>query len=1026
MRIADLPVVNDRSAEKVDVSGLRAALTASLEGEVRFQRLDRALYSTDASVYQIVPLGVVLPRTEADVVATWKVCRQLDVPLTARGGGTSQAGQCIGPGIILDCSKYLNHIVEIHAAERWARVQPGCVLDELNQHVKSLGLQFAPDISTANRATIGGMIANNSSGTHSLLYGKTIDHVLELKVLLADGTMAHLRPLDEAELEAKCRQQDLEGEGYRTVLRLAAEHADEIERRFPKILRRVGGYNLDWFRRAELRKEPGYVGAETRPLTRLGSPQDSPNLFNLAHLFVGSEGTLGLVLEAKLRLVALPKAKAVLVIQFRDLLEALAATPPILTHWPAAVEVMDKYILDSTKLNPEAARLRDFVQGDPAAILIVEFYGDRAEDLPGRIEALEADLRQEGFGNHYHRAFEAPAQARIWKLRTLALGLSMAEKGDAKAISFVEDSAVDPNHLRDYIAEFLDIIARHGTTAGVYAHASVGCLHVRPVINLKTVEGVRRFQAIADDVSDLVLQYGGALSGEHGDGLVRSPFQEKMFGPVLYQAFRQIKQAFDPHNLFNPGKIVDAPPLASNLRFGPAYVTAEVPTTFDFTAEGGLARAAELCAGVGECRKRRGGTMCPSYRATCEEQHSTRGRANALRLALTGQLGLAGLTDPAVKKVFDLCLECKACKSECPTNVDMARLKAEVLHQYFQKHGLPWRNWLFGNIRRLAAWGSTFPRLFNWMMRHPFVRLLNDRLLGIDRRRRPPALARRALGKQVPKDAGRFSRQVLLFPDTFVTYYEPDLARMMAELLGRAGWNLVYGFPEALGGYSLRCCGRPLISNGMLDEAVKNAAHNVRGLYPWAAQGRPILACEPSCILTIKDDYPALLRGQMRRKAEVVARQCQTFDEFFLGRAGGVSPLMTDFRSMASNNQEADAPRLPKKVLVQAHCHERSLVGVEATLRLLRGIPGAEVIDLDAGCCGLAGSFGYEKEHYDISRLVGEQGLFPAIRQADAQTMIVASGFSCRLQIEHFTGRKATHPAELLWRLLTPDKPSSP
>ncbi|HYT94551.1 MAG TPA: FAD-linked oxidase C-terminal domain-containing protein, partial [Gemmataceae bacterium] len=711
------------ATEPVDLLRLRDALAERFQGEMRFDRLGRALYSTDASVYQIVPLGVLLPKTADDIALALDVCRTFRVPLTARGGGTSQAGQCIGPGLVLDCSKYLHRVLEINAAERWARVEPGCVLDDLNLAVKPNGLQFAPDISTSNRATIGGMVANNSSGTHSVIHGKTLDHVLALKILLADGSVIEAGPVTEAKLRAKTAQRDLEGAAYRAVQQLAAEHADEIERRYPKILRRVGGYNLDLF-------------APRRPEDNGSAPP-----FNLAGLFVGSEGTLGVTLEAKVRLIELPKAKAVLVVQFADLLDALAATPAILTHGPAAVEVLDRYILDSTKLNPEASRLRDFIQGDPGAILLIEFYGDRAEDLPPRLDALEADLKRRGHGDHLHRATDNAEQGRIWKLRKAALGLSMAEKGDAKAISFVEDTAVAPERLRDYIAEFLGVIKRHGTTAGVYAHASVGCLHVRPVIDLKTAEGVSKFEAIAGEVAELVLKYGGALSGEHGDGLVRSPFQEKMYGPALYGAFRELKRTLDPLGLLNPGKIVDAPPLATNLRYGPAYVTPDVPTTFDFSADGGLARAAELCAGVGECRKKRDGSMCPSYQATRDEQHSTRGRANTLRLALTGQLGLNGLTDPAVKEALDLCLECKACKSECPTNVNMARLKAEFLHQYYRERGLPWRNWLFGRVARLSRLGWYFHRLWNLGTRSRFARWLNEKVFSIDRRRIPPAIA---------------------------------------------------------------------------------------------------------------------------------------------------------------------------------------------------------------------------------------------------------------------------------------------
>jgi FAD/FMN-containing dehydrogenase/Fe-S oxidoreductase len=986
MSVTPLPLVSPPAARAnpVDVEGFRAALAGGLAGEARFDRLSRALYSTDASVYQVVPLGVVWPRTEADVITAVQACARFRVPLTARGGGTSQAGQAIGPGLVLDCSRHLGRVLEVNAAERWVRVQPGCVLDDLNRELKPYDLHFPIDISTSDRATIGGMIANNSSGTHSVVYGKTVDHVLELRVVLADGTVVPLRPLDEAGLETRCRQQDLEGACYRVVRRLAAEHADEIGRRYPKVLRRVGGYNLDLF---------------TGPA---GGPGGSQR-FNLAHLFVGSEGTLGVTLEAKLRLAPLPRAKALLVLQFDELLDALAVTPAILAHGPAAVEVIDRYVLDATRLNPEANRLRDFLRGDPGAILIVEFYGERPEDLPGRIEALEADLRRRGAGSHYHRALEEAEQGRIWKLRRLALGLSMAEKGDAKALSFVEDSAVAPERLRDYIAEFLDLVARKGTRAGVYAHASVGCLHVRPVVDLKTEAGVRRFEAIAAGVADLVLKYGGALSGEHGDGMVRSPFQEKMYGPLLYNAFRELKRTFDPLGLLNPGKVVDAGPLTANLRYGPAYVTPDVPTTFDFSAEGGVVRAAELCAGVGECRKTRAGTMCPSYQATRAEQHSTRGRANALRLALTGQAGLGGLTDPALREALDLCLECKACKAECPTNVDMARLKAEFLHQFYRQHGLPWRNRVFGHVARLGRWGCRLAPLSNWLLRSRPLRRLNEWLLGIDRRRVPPAFAgttfvRHFRAAQADKGPARLGRSVLLFPDTFTNYHEPAIGLAAVALLERAGCGVTLGEP------TLGCCGRPLISNGLLTEAVAHAGHNTRLLYPWAAAGRPITACEPSCVLTIKDDYPALLRGELRGQAEVVARACRTFEEV-------LESLLSDGeRGLAGNLFRPG----PGQILVQGHCHQRALVGMGATLRLLRRIPGAEVIDLDAGCCGLAGSFGYEEEHYEVSRLVGEQRLFPALRQAAPDAVVVAPGLSCRLQIAHFTGRTAVHPAELL------------
>jgi FAD/FMN-containing dehydrogenase/Fe-S oxidoreductase len=970
----------------IDVAGLRAELVKSVAGEVRFDRLSRAMYSTDASVYQIVPLGVVIPKAEEDVAAMVGVCARFGVPITARGGGTSQAGQAIGPGVVLDSSKYLNRILEINGRERWARVEPGCVLDDLNAQAKPFGLQFAPDISTSNRATIGGMVANNSSGTHSLIHGKTIDHILELRVLLSDGTCITAKPLTEPEVEDCCRRQNLEGACCRVIRRLSREYAAEIERRYPKILRRVGGYNLDLF-------VPG-------------------RSFNLANLLVGSEGTLAITLEAKLRLIELPPARVLLVAHFSDLLQALAATPAVLEHQPAAVEVIDKYVLDSTRLNAEAARLRDFLHGDPAAILIIEFFGRDAKELRPRLDRLETDLRQRGLGYHYHRAEEVAAQGRIWKLRKAALGLSMAEKGDAKALSFVEDTAVAPDHIRDYIREFLDIVAGHGTTAGVYAHASVGCLHVRPIVDLKTEAGVRQFESIAGAVADLVLKYGGALSGEHGDGLVRSPFQEKMFGPVLYQAFRELKRTFDPQGILNPGKIVDAPPLTANLRYGPAYITPEVPTVFDFSSDGGMVRAAELCAGVGECRKSRDGIMCPSYQATREEQHSTRGRANVLRIALTEQMGLHGVIDHRLREVLDLCLECKACKSECPTNVDMARLKAETLYHYYREVGLPWRNRVFGHIARLAAAGASFPGLVNAWFGSRFGRWLHEKLFRMDRRRVPPPLALQSFQEQyIQSKTGHAAARlptptaddVLFFVDTFANYYEPEIARRFINLARHLQCCVFPVFPGGRDAVGSRCCGRPMISNGMLDEAVRCARENVRFLYPWAAAGGVIVACEPSCILTIKDDYPALLRAEEQRQAQIVSERCRTFEEWVEERvqARGARPLWP-------TNVAA------KKILIHGHCHQRSLVGMGPAIRLLRQIPGAEVVDLDAGCCGMAGSFGYEKEHYDISRLVGEQKLFPALRLADNATVIVASGFSCRAQIRHFTGREAIHPVEIL------------
>ncbi|MDQ6707572.1 MAG: FAD-binding protein, partial [Acidobacteriota bacterium] len=670
----------------------------------------------------------------------------------------------------IDTSKYFNRLLEVNAEERWVRVEPGIVLDELNARLAPSGLRFAPDISTASRATIGGMMANNSSGARSVLYGKTIDHVLEQTVLLSDGSVAHFRDIERGftptggSLEAAC---------YSAVLRLASQHAEEIERHFPKILRRVGGYNLDEFT----------------------SPSKS---VNLTKIMVGSEGTLGIVLEAKLNLVLLPKAKAVMVIAFSDLIEALSAAPAILTHMPSAVEVMDRAILDSTRQNRALDAIRKkFIPGEPAATLCVEFYGDSAQDLPPRLQALEQDLRRRKLGYAYVSETDPASQAKIWSLRESALGLSTAMRGDAKSISFVEDAAVHPDKLAAYIERLRAIVHRHETTAGIYAHASVGCLHVRPVINLKTEEGVAKFEAIAREVADLVLEFGGALSGEHGDGLVRSPFMRQMFGPVLYEAFREIKRTFDPLGLLNPGKIVDAPPLTANLRFGAAYRTKQPETWFDYSEFGGMAGAVEMCSGVGACRKQLSGSMCPSYMATREEAHSTRGRANVLRLAMAGRLDESALGDRGVYDVLDLCLECRACKSECPVGVDMARYKSEFLAGYWVRHGTSRRAHALGNIQRLSAWGSRFAPLSNWMSSNAPARWLNEKLLGIDRRRTPPAWKRQTFERWLAMNPlQKIGIPVTLFNDTFTNYYDPQIGIAALQVLERGGCSVNVARPE--------------------------------------------------------------------------------------------------------------------------------------------------------------------------------------------------------------------------------------
>ncbi len=978
------PPVTQADPSRVDAAALERALRASTAGEVRFDRVSRALYSTDASVYQIEPLGVVVARHHDDIVTTVRLCHEFRCPLTLRGGGTSQAGQAVGSGLVLDTSKHVNRLLAVDVERRTARVEPGIVLDELNAQLKPHNLRFAPDISTASRATLGGMMANNSAGARSVLYGITLHHVLEQEVVFADGTVAHLRDLSAPELDLLCQEDSIHGRGSRVVRRLAELHANEIERRYPKLLRRVAGYNLNEFAR------------------------DQP--FNLSRLIVGSEGTLAVVLEATVKLVPLPRAKAVMAIEFSDLLEALGAAPLILTHGPSAVEVMDKFILDHTKQNAELQRRRQtFIEGDPGALLCVEFYADRQEDLPPRLRALEQDLRAHRYGYRYFHALDLAAQARIWSVREAGLGLSMAMKDDNKSLSFVEDTAVAPERLRDYIDRFLQIVRAHGTSAGVYAHASVGCLHVRPVVNLKTEAGVRTFESLATAISDLVLEFGGALSGEHGDGLVRSPFMRKMFGPVIYDAFREIKQTFDPQGILNPGKIVDAPPLMSNLRYGTAYRSRSPRTWFDYSAWGGMSGAVEMCSGLGACRKTLEGTMCPSYMATRDEAHSTRGRANTLRLVMAGRIDESGLGDDGVREVLDLCLECRACKAECPVGVDVARFKSEFLADYWQRHGTPLRARALGHVHRLSRWASRMPGIANALAGSTFARSVNERLLGIHRDRPLPRWAARTLRAQWKDGAG--NPNVLLFNDTFTNYFHPEIGLAARDVLKAMG--------VSVGLAANVCCGRPLISQGLLRDARELAATNTRYLSALVGPGAPgptIVFLEPSCLSAIREDVPALLRGEEQQQALRIAERCVSFEEF-VGRLEGRPGTFA----------EATAPREgrplplrngPLRILLHGHCPQKSMGGLAPAKALLEQIPGATVTDLDAGCCGMAGSFGYSREHFEVSRQIGERRLLPAARSLKQGEVLVASGTSCRQQVADFTGVHALHPAELLRSLL--------
>ncbi len=943
-------------------------LGRQIAGEVRFDDMTKVLYSTDASIYEIEPLGVVIPRTPEDAIATVEICGRYGVPVLPRGGGTALAGQAVGRAVHLDMSKYLNRVLEVNVEERWARIQPGVVLDELNAVLRPHGLWFAPDVSPSNRATIGGMMGNNSSGARSLIYGRTMEHVLEMTLILSDGGIIATRTLTDDELEAKLRLPGLEGDIYRTVQRLATTHRDEILRRYPKILRRVGGYSLDEFVN--------------------GKP------FNLSRIFVASEGTLATTLEAKINLEPRPKMTALMVVHYRTMLEALESTMEILTTGPSAVELADKYILDLTRANMELSRQMTFVQGDPGALLLVEYYGGSREELTAKLDRLESHLTRLGLGIAFTRAVTPEEQQKIWKVRKSGLGLLLGMVGDKKPIAGIEDTAVPPEKLAEYIRRLDEIVRSHGTEAAYYAHASVGCLHIRPIIDLKQEPEVERFRSIATQVCDLVMEYGGANSAEHGDGLARSCFNEKFFGPTLYRAFKELKATADPKGIMNPGKIVDAPPLTENLRYGAKYRTRPVQTFFRYGREGGFARAIEMCNGAAVCRKKLEGTMCPSFMVTREEEHSTRGRANALRAALNGHLPAEALTSPRMYEVLDLCLECKGCKAECPSNVDMAKLKSEFLALYHAQHGTPLRTRLFARIERLNRLGCALAPLSNWVARSAPVRWLLHRVLGIHGNRPLPPFARETFDRWFASRTGRRSAsregRVLLFNDCYMTYNYPEIGKAAVRVLEAAGFEVVLA--------EKKCCGRPLISKGLLQEARANAAANVDLLSRYAAEGTPIVGCEPSCILTFREEYPDLLDDP---RAAALAKGTFMIEEFLLDlhRRGALNLRFTNGA---------------RSLLFHGHCHQKALIGSGPSLDVLRLLPGARVEEVDSGCCGMAGSFGYEQEHYDLSLAIGNRRLFPAVKAKGPEWEIVASGVSCRQQIPHGTGRRARHLVEVL------------
>ncbi len=943
------------------------ALQPRIEGDVRVDDMTRALYATDASLYRMRPEAVLIPRTVDDVQAALEEAARFRLPVLPRGGGSSLAGQTVGHALVVDFTKHLDGLLEVDEEERWVRVQPGLVLDRLNAELAPRGLMVGPDPASSNRATLGGMVGNNATGTHSILYGNTVDHVLEMDVFLDDGSPARFGEVDADGWRERLRRGGREGAVYRGLDELLKADADTIERDTPRHWRRNSGYRLERLLEEEAR--------------------------NPARLLCGSEGTLAVTTEVKLSVVERPRATALGVVHYDSLREALESVSTILKTGPSAVELFDGIAIEQTRRAPGYAHRLTFIEGDPAAVLITEYYGESLHELNARLADLRRALGAAGEGYVVVPARTPEEINNVWTVRKEGLGLIMGVEGDHKPVAFIEDASVPVEHLPDYVDELFEVL--DGIRTVVYAHASAGTLHIRPFINTKDAAEVARMREVAYGSMELVRKFGGTVSSEHGDGLVRGWLLEPLVGPELYRVYRETKAIFDPHGRLNPNKIVDTPPMTENLRMGPGYETIPVVEELDFSRQGGFQRAVELCNGNGACRKLESGTMCPSFMVTREEEDSTRGRANALREAMSGGLPPEELTGERMYEVMDLCIQCKGCKTECPSNVDMAKIKTEWLSKYWQEHGLPLRARLFARMPRIARrMNPVTARTANWMNRRKSVRRLLAATMGI--------AADRALPEFAPEPFTTwFERRewpaggppVLLFADTFNNFHHPETARAAAEFLSRIGFT-VHAAAAGL------CCGRPLISKGLIREAREQALQAVEGLHAYAEQGVPVVGLEPSCILTFRDEALSLLPGDER--AVEVGEKAVTFEEFVarLAATQGLEHVRwTDER---------------REVLLHGHCHQKALVGNGPSEACLSLPPNYAVRAVDSGCCGMAGAFGYEAEHYDVSIAMAERRLAPAVRAAGEHTLIAAAGTSCRAQIFDTTGRRARHPAEIL------------
>ncbi len=935
---------------------LKDALEGKLDGYLRTDPASRALWSTDGSIYLRRPVGVVVARSEEDVKKALAAARDLKLSITPRGTGTSLAGQATAPGITLDTT-LMQEVFEVDLENERCSVEPGVIQGELNELVEQHGLVFGADTSTSDVATLGGMLGNNSAGMRSLYYGTTADQILSLRCVLASGETVEIQPLSGDEAERRSRGSGPEARLLKNALEIGERYGEEIKRRYPKLIRRVSGYGLD-----------ALVDPETVDLTRL---------------VCGSEGTLAIVTRAELRLQHLPPERALASFEFDSLAASARATVALLEEDPSAIELLDDVAIGRADATPAYRGSTGFIRGEPKAVLLVEWSGTK-EELDERFSKLD-DLAKEVGAQEAAALRTQEEMAQTVKLRKSILPLLLGTAEKDKPVAFVEDAAVPPERLEEFVTRFEEIVENNDTWACFYGHASVGTLHVRPALDTSDPEGVSRMRRIGEEVAELVDELGGSISGEHGDGLSRSEFLERMYGPEIMRAFAEVKRVWDPEGMLNPGVIVDPPPMDEQLRIGPGRKRLPLGTNLDFTDQGGFAAAVELCNGSGFCRKKNTGTMCPSFMVTLDEQDSTRARANMLRSVLEGTLPPEELTGEKMQEVMNLCVACKACKSECPSQVDVASMKTEVLNQMGQRYGFSLLQKVVGHIRPQLALAALVPTLYNSVASTRLARHAAG-LMGIDSRRKLPEVAKKTFSKSFPTlPQGEGPAEVALFNDTWNEYQWPEIGEGAVRLFAAAGAKV--HLPEVV------CCGRPMLSEGLVDAARENARRNLGLLMPIVERGIPLVGLEPSCILTMRDDYQKLLPNDER--VQKLAEATRLFEEALL---------------------ELDA-ELPLRdgvpVLLHGHCHQKALVGTGPTEKVLALAPGTEVTVVDSGCCGMAGQFGYKKGHYEVSMKMGERRLFPAVREAN-ESVIIAPGTSCREQISGGTGRHAQHPAVYL------------